>query len=177
MREPAVVRCSRCEALRARRESGVCCVEADETRTQALREELPMVESTLEALQQRVAELEQEVRRQAPEAVSDALEGIANGSFFVASQQLAGLKHVLARAQVVEPDGCALLGSRVILEPDEAQEVVAVELSAPDRADPGAGRISVDSPMGAALLGRRRGETVRFLTPTGVRTVTLTAIT
>ncbi|MEO8580882.1 MAG: hypothetical protein ABI469_11580 [Gemmatimonadales bacterium] len=34
------------------------------------------------------ADLEQQVRRHAPEAVSDAIEGATNGALFVASQQL-----------------------------------------------------------------------------------------
>jgi len=178
MPEPTDLRCSRCEALRARRETGYCCVGAEPTPSGPdLLEGVPMVESTFDALQRRAAALERQVKRQAPDAMNDELDGTPNGAFFVASRQLSALERVLARAKVVEPDGCVLVGSRVILQPGDGHEVVGLELAAPDLADPGAGRISVDSPMGAALLGHRRGETVRFHTPTGVRTVTVTAIT
>lgn len=168
-----VRRCARCEALRARRQSGYCCAGADQS--DAARSDLPMAEGTLGALRRQAAILEVVVKRLAPEAAKGALEGITHAEFFVASRQLAAVERVLSIARVVEPDGCALLGSRVTLDQGDGQRF-AVELAGPDRVDPATGRISVDSPMGAALLGRRKGETVRFHTPAGYRTVTLTAI-
>jgi transcription elongation GreA/GreB family factor len=165
--------CARCEALRARRESGYCCAGTDQSN--AARSDLPMAEATFGALRRQAAILDVVVKRLAPEAARQALENITHAEFFVASRQLAALERVLSIARVVEPDGCALLGSRVTLDPGDGQRF-AVELAGPDRVDPAKGRISVDSPMGAALLGRRNGETVRFHTPAGYRTVTLTAI-
>ncbi|MEX2046876.1 MAG: GreA/GreB family elongation factor [Chloroflexota bacterium] len=141
-----------------------------------LPESLPMTAETLGALRRRAASLEHQVKLLAPEAASDALENITHAGFFVASRQLAALERVLAHACVVEPDGCALLGSRITVDPGDGHESLAVELAPPDLVDPSSGRISVDSPMGAALIGRRKGETVRFHTPAGYRTVTLTAI-
>lgn len=134
-----------------------------------------MAEATLDALRSQAASLEQQVKRLAPEAANQALEGITHAEFFVASRQLAAVERVLLRARVVEPDGCVLLGSRVTVDPGDGQSF-AVELAGPDRIDASMGRISVDSPLGAALLGRREGETVRFHTPAGHRTVILTAI-
>lgn len=174
MLESAEIRgCVRCEALRARRESGYCCAGADQSN--ATRSDLPMAEATLGALRSQAAVLEVVVKRLAPEAAKGALEGMTHAEFFLASRQLAAVERVLAMARVVEPDGCALLGSRVTLDPGDGQRF-AVELAGPDRVDAAKGRISVDSPMGAALLGRRKGETVRFHAPAGYRTVTLTAI-
>jgi transcription elongation factor GreA len=43
----------------------------------------------------------------------------------------------------------------------------------PGGADSRDGRISIDSPLGQALLGRRAGETVEVKAPSGNRTVTL----
>lgn len=174
MLESTAIRgCARCEALRARRESGYCCAGADQSN--ATRADLPMAEATLDALRRQAAILEVMVKRLAPDAAKGALEGITHAEFFVASRQLAGLERVLSMARVVEPDGCALLGSRVTLAPGDGERF-ALELAGPDRVDPAKGRISIDSPMGAALLARRKGETVRFHTPAGYRTVTLTAI-
>jgi transcription elongation GreA/GreB family factor len=175
MRALAEQGCSKCAELRARHQAGYCCIGAGDTRGEA-HDCLPMLEETFADLQRRAAHLGQQVNRLAPVAASDALDGVANGAFFVASRHLSALERVLARAQVVEPDGCVLVGSRVVLEPSDGGQGMHVELAAPDLVDPIMGRISIDSPMGAALLGHRGGETVRFHTPTGVRTVTLAAI-
>jgi Transcription elongation factor, GreA/GreB, C-term len=46
-------------------------------------------------------------------------------------------------------------------------------IASPQSADPGRGRISMLSPVGAALLGRRPGEQVRVQTPGGVQCLTI----
>jgi transcription elongation factor GreA len=43
-------------------------------------------------------------------------------------------------------------------------------------ADPGAGRISHESPVGKALLGRKAGEQVLVTTPGGVKAYTILGI-
>lgn len=45
-----------------------------------------------------------------------------------------------------------------------------------DEADVMADRVSAASPLGHALLGRRRGDEVRFRTPGGVQAVTVVAV-
>jgi transcription elongation GreA/GreB family factor len=135
---------------------------------------LPMSEATLELLRERAVALEALVDRLAPEATNDALEGMTHGPYFDAASRLAALRRVLAHAQVVRNAECALVGSRVSLA--DRSDLMEVELTAPDLADPAVGSISIESPLGAAVLGRRCGETVEFETPTGTRVVTLTAI-
>lgn len=104
MLESTAVRgCAKCEALRARRESGYCCTGADQSN--AARSDLPMAEATLGALRRQAAILEVVVKRLAPEAANQALEGITHGEFFVVSRQLAAVERVLSIARVVEPDG------------------------------------------------------------------------
>lgn len=59
------------------------------------------------------------------------------------------------------------VGYRVrVLAPWGEDEYLVVS---PQSADPGRGRISMLSPVGAALLGRRRGEEVRVQTPGGIQ--------
>ena len=104
-----------------------------------------------------------------------AMDGTAEAEFFLAFRSLAVVREVLERGRVAVSDGCAMVGSRVSFA-DGEDAATWVELSAPGLADAAAGRISVESPLGGALLGRCTGDTVRFETPGGVRTVTVTGI-
>ncbi|MFL5777812.1 MAG: transcription elongation factor GreA [Chloroflexota bacterium] len=59
----------------------------------------------------------------------------------------------------------AQLGSRVTLEGEG--ETVTYELVSSAEADPSAGRISVASPVGRAMVGRSAGDQVTVRTPSG----------
>ena len=53
--------------------------------------------------------------------------------------------------------------------------------AAPDRgtrqrSDPSAGRISVDSPVGRALVGHKKGDKVTVSVPSGTLTLTIKAV-
>jgi transcription elongation GreA/GreB family factor len=61
--------------------------------------------------------------------------------------------------------GVARLYAFVALQAES--ERVEWQLVAPDEADPAAGRLSVDSPLGRAILGKREGDEVRFVRPRG----------
>ena len=58
------------------------------------------------------------------------------------------------------------LGSCVELEGPEG--IIRVQLVSPVEVDLEAGRISVESPLGRALLGRRASETIQAETPQGI---------
>ena len=97
---------------------------------------------------------------------ADAATVVANGELHLLTHRLAKLRAVLAAARLVQPDGQVVVGSSVTLEDaDGARE--RHFLVAPGEADPRTGRISPESPLGAALLGRRAGETVEFAAPDG----------
>jgi transcription elongation factor GreA len=67
--------------------------------------------------------------------------------------------------------GTVRIGSQVrIRDPDGVAEFRVVE---PHEADAVAERVSAESPLGRALLGRRVGELVRFRAPGGVLAVTV----
>jgi len=57
-------------------------------------------------------------------------------------------------------------GAWVQLEDDEG-EPLCYRLVGPDESDPASGRISMDSPVGRALLGRRVGDEVTVVRPRG----------
>ncbi len=79
------------------------------------------------------------------------------------------IESMLKNAVLIETDGpsdTVILGSRVTVvedgfEPETYTIVGSVE------ANPGDGRISNESPLGKALIGRRVGDTVAFQAPAG----------
>lgn len=58
------------------------------------------------------------------------------------------------------------VGCTVEIEDDG--EKMTYQIVGSDEADPFKGRISVDSPIGASLVGHKKGETVEVKTPAGV---------
>lgn len=83
--------------------------------------------------------------------------------------RIALLEAQAAAARVVEPaaDGTAGVGSRVRVRHGDSGEVAEYHLVGMIEADAGNGRVSVAAPVGRALAGRRRGETVTVDTPRG----------
>jgi len=66
-------------------------------------------------------------------------------------------------------------GAWVRLETEEGDEVV-YRIVGPDETDAGRGHISIDSPMGKALLGRAEGDEVHVRRPAGEAMFTVVAI-
>lgn len=86
--------------------------------------------------------------------------------------RIAELEKVLQIARVVERQeetGLAGLGSRLQVKDLEWGEELTIELVGAFESDPLANRISVDSPLGQALLGSRSGVEVQVVTPTGTQ--------
>ena len=82
------------------------------------------------------------------------------------------LEHHLATAEVRKAvdDGAAAVGSAVSYR-DEAGKVSDVMLAHPLEANLAEGKLSADSPIGRALVGRRAGEQVSLETPRGAKTL------
>jgi transcription elongation factor GreB len=73
-----------------------------------------------------------------------------------------------------DQQGRVFFGAFVELEEEEGTRR-AIRLVGPDESEPGEGRISIDSPLGRALLGRSLGDEVKIRRPRGaVRAVILT---
>jgi transcription elongation factor GreB len=70
------------------------------------------------------------------------------------------------------PSGRAYFGAWVTVEDEDGDER-AFRLVGPDEADATAGFLSVDAPLGRALLGKRGGDEVRFERPAGHVTYTV----
>lgn len=79
------------------------------------------------------------------------------------------IEAMLKNAVIIESNGpsdTVVIGSRVtVLEEGWEPETYTIVGSA--EADPGAGRISNESPMGKALMGHRQGDQVAFNSPGG----------
>jgi transcription elongation factor GreB len=79
---------------------------------------------------------------------------------------------------VTEPPGDlerVFFGAWVALE-DEAGEALEVRIVGPDEFDAGAGRISIESPLGRALIGKRAGDEFRFQRPKGAVTYAIVRV-
>jgi transcription elongation factor GreB len=80
---------------------------------------------------------------------------------------------------VVRPEpgaaGRAFFGARVTVE-DDAGKRATYQIVGPDESDPAAGRISLESPLGRALLGREEGDEVLVERPRGRATLAVLAV-
>ena len=83
------------------------------------------------------------------------------------------LAREIARANVVEPlrvpPGIVGMGSTVDYRDDATGETRTVTVVYPDEADLTAGKISVLSPVGTALIGLSVGQSIEWQAPTGSR--------
>jgi transcription elongation factor GreB len=76
---------------------------------------------------------------------------------------------------VPHPTGRAYFGAWVTVELEDGEERT-YRLVGPDELDVDRGLISVEAPLGRALLGRREGETVAFRRPAGATEVTVVEV-
>jgi transcription elongation factor GreA len=78
------------------------------------------------------------------------------------------LQEMIGRAQIIEGKASSVAepGSTIEVEDDEG-ETLTYHLVGAVEADPGAGRISVESPVGRALVGKRQGDRISVVVPAG----------
>lgn len=129
-------------------------------------------------------------RREMAERIRQAVSTDANPSenadYFEAredqarlEQRIALLEKRVACAELVDPNGAngiVDVGERVRLQDLESGEKLAYELVGSVESDPFAGRISSVSPLGQALLGRKRGDIAVVDAPLGERRFKILAI-
>ena len=84
--------------------------------------------------------------------------------------QIAELTDMIENAEIIEVtvDGDAIgMGSRVVLQEKGETEEERYEIVGSQESDPRIGRISEDSPIGRALIGKHAGDEVSLETPSG----------
>ncbi len=90
------------------------------------------------------------------------------------------LEFKLANIDIIETDKLpkdrAVFGSKVVLENIETGEDVSYQLVGPDESDIENGRISVSSPLGRAIIGRKPGDELTLEVPGGKRSYELIEI-
>jgi transcription elongation factor GreA len=153
-------------------------------------ERVPVTKEGYEALKK---ELEKLKRVERPENIRAIEEARAHGDLsenaeFAAAKDRQGfiegriseLQYKLASADIIEPDNLnkekAVFGSRVLLENIETGQDVEYQLVGPDESDIEKGRISISSPLGKAILGKKPGDELTFQVPGGKRVYELVEI-
>jgi transcription elongation factor GreA len=84
-------------------------------------------------------------------------------------RRIADIRSTLATARIAEPlvDGTAGIGARVTVRTATGGRTLQYELVGAQEADLSAGRLSIASPVGQALLGRAAGDVVEVEAPAG----------
>jgi transcription elongation factor GreA len=153
-------------------------------------DETPITREGLERLSAELEELTTEGRREIAERLKHAAAGEANhaenGDYLDVREDQAWLERRIAvlearlrSAQVVEPqhgNGRIDVGEWVRLRDLGSGERLEVELVGPLESDPTAGRISIASPLGRAIVGLRRGEIAKVDAPRGKRRFKVLAV-
>ncbi|MBR5900452.1 MAG: transcription elongation factor GreA [Clostridia bacterium] len=83
------------------------------------------------------------------------------------------LKYAVIIKESASKKGVVSLGSKVDFIEDDCQDVVTYEIVGTTEADVEQGRISNESPIGNALLGRKAGDVIRVSVPAGIVTLTV----
>ena len=126
------------------------------------------------ALQEELAALSMPLSREQKEAWALTGEGQARQRAHRARQVAAILEEVRVVTDV--PDETRVFfGAWVTLEDDEGEET-SYRIVGADEADVKEGRLSVESPLARALLGKEEGESVRVERPRGAIEYTLTQV-
>lgn len=90
------------------------------------------------------------------------------------------LEYKVGHLEVIHPENLprdrAVFGSRVLLENSDTGQETEYQLVGPDESDVEKGRISVVSPLGKALLGKKPGDELIIETPGGKRAYELVDI-
>ncbi len=92
-----------------------------------------------------------------------------------AAARLALIRAILDGGELVDHCDRAAIGRRVTLREADG-ETVTYALVIPGDGDPGHGWLAIDTPLGAAILGRRPGDRVGVAAPAGERTVAVVGV-
>ena len=151
---------------------------------------IPVTQQGFEALKKELANLKKIERPQNIKAIEEARAhgDLSENAEYAAAKDRQGfiegriidLEYKLASVDVISTDKLpkdrALFGSKVVLENVETGEDVVYQLVGPDESDIENGRISISSPLGKALIGRKPGDELSLQVPGGKRCYELVEI-
>jgi transcription elongation factor GreA len=135
----------------------------------------------LKRLKEEIEYLTTDKRREVAERIKHAREfgDIAENSEYddakneqaMLEQKIAQLEERLTRARLIEkedvPKGVVGVGMRVRLKDMSANETIEYVIVGSAEANPAEQKLSNESPVGRAILGRKKGETVEVAAPRG----------
>jgi transcription elongation factor GreA len=148
----------------------------------ATAEKVPMLAEGFRKMTDELKRLKSEERPEIVQAIEDARahgDLSENAEYHAAKERqgqveamIADLEDRLSRAMVIDPT--TLSGDKVVFGAtvtllDEDEKKVTYQLVGQSEADAKDGRISYNSPLGRALIGRQKGEEVEVTTPSGDR--------
>jgi transcription elongation factor GreB len=145
--------------------------------------------ATREGYQRLAAELEHLWRVERPKVTREVSEAAALGDRSENAEYIFGKKRLreidrrirflskrldelVVVSEPPEQAGRVYFGAYVDLESEEG-DVLSVRIVGPDEFDAAAGRISIDSPLGRALIGKEEGDEFRFQRPKGAVSYTV----
>jgi transcription elongation factor GreA len=150
-----------------------------------------LTEQGLQALQEELEQLQKVERPIVSERIKEAKEGgdiSESGEYEDAKRRQAfvegrirEIERILSTARIIDPathrSGVVGLGSKVTVEEDgQVDTYTVVSKAEAGRGRTGEIRISDESAIGAALLGRKVGDHVEVATPGGTVALTVTAV-
>jgi transcription elongation factor GreA len=150
---------------------------------------VPLTRAAYDELQQELERLRTEGRREVAEEIRTArdteldqdedvipaFEAAKEGQAFLEGRILQ-IERALANAVIIDEEAVRTsetvqIGSTVVVQHNGGERTYRIVSSI--EADAASGRISDDSPIGAALLGKRRGDTVEVDVPAGRQRFTI----
>jgi transcription elongation factor GreA len=144
---------------------------------------VPVTREGYEALKKELENLKRVDRPQNIKAIEEARAhgDLSENAEFDAAKDRQGfiegrigeLGFKLANADVIDPSKLpkdrAVFGTKVLLENIDTGEEVEYQLVGPDESDIAKGRISVSSPLGRAIVGKKPGDELTLEVPGGKR--------
>ena len=153
-------------------------------------DKIPITKDGFEALKRELENLKRVERPQNIKAIEEARAhgDLSENAEFHAAKDRQGflegrigeLEFKIANADIIEtsklPKDRVVFGSRVVLENIDTGEDVEYQLVGPDESDIEKGRISITSPLGRAILGKKPGDELAVQVPGGKRAYELVDI-
>lgn len=144
---------------------------------------IPFTKAGYQALKEQVRQLKLVERPQVVKAIAEARAhgDLSENAEYEAAKERQGfvegkireLEYKIACADVIDPKTVktdfAVFGCTVVLENLDTEEQVTYQLVGPDESDISLGRISVSSPLGRAIVGRKVGDELVVQAPGGKR--------
>lgn len=151
---------------------------------------IPVTQQGFEALKKELDKLKRVERPQNIKAIEEARAhgDLSENAEYAAAKDRQGfiegrindLEFKLANVDVIETDKLpkdrVVFGSKVVLENIETGEDVIYQLVGPDESDIENGRISISSPLGKAIIGKKPGAELTLQVPGGKRSYELLEI-